>query len=347
MLARRHAKWDGDDDATVFGTAPPGAPFRDVPFVPVRPARWPVTQIGRYGRAIAHAADALRADLVEVHNRPDLALILAERHRAVTLILNNDPRGMRRAQEPSERWELLDRLAGVATSSAYLAGCLLDGIADAPRSPIVLPNCLDAAELPPPAAIRENVVLFAGRVVADKGADGFVAACAEALPHLPGWRVEMIGGDRFGPDNPETPFLRALRPRAAAAGVVMHGYRPHGEVLAAMARAAIVAVPSRWPEPFGLTALEAMACGAALLCSNRGGLAEVAGDVAVAVDPDDPASFAAAIRRLAGDPERRVKLAAGGLARARLFELAQVGPQLTAFRDAAMARFSAGRPRPI
>ena len=36
---------------------------------------------------------------------------------------------------------------------------------------------------------------------------------------LPGWRAEMIGADRFRADSPETPFIRALRPRAAAAGV--------------------------------------------------------------------------------------------------------------------------------
>jgi len=59
----------------------------------------------------------------------------------------------------------------------------------------------------------------------------------------------MIGADRFGPDSPETPFLRALRPAAEKAGVNMLGYRAHAEVLATMRRAAIVVVPSRWAEP--------------------------------------------------------------------------------------------------
>ena len=78
-----------------------------------------------------------------------------------------------------------------------------------------------------------------------------------------------------------------------------------------MARAAIVVVPSRWPEPFGLTALEAMACGAALLCSPRGGLPEAAGDAAQTIDPDDPAAMAAATcRRRCTDPARARRLAA-------------------------------------
>ena len=79
-----------------------------------------------------------------------------------------------------------------------------------------------------------------------------------------------------------------------------------------MARAAIVVVPSRWQEPFGLVALEALASGAALICADRGGLREVAGDAAVYVDPDDPAALAAAIRALAADAARRAALGQAG-----------------------------------
>ena len=80
----------------------------------------------------------------------------------------------------------------------------------------------------------------------------------------------------------------------------MLGYRDHPEVLAAMARAAIVVVPSRWAEPFGLVALEALASGAALICSPRGGLPEVAGDAAVYADPDQPTEIAARYRASGG-----------------------------------------------
>ena len=155
--------------------------------------------------------------------------------------------------------------------------------------------------------------------MADKGADSFVRACAAVLPHLPGWRAEMIGADRFTPDSPNTPFLGALRPEAAAAGITLRGYQPHGEVMAAMNRAAIAVVPSRWEEPFGLAALEALVSGAALLCSRRGGLPEVAGDACLYIDPERPADIAAALSALANDPARRESLARAGWVRARLF----------------------------
>jgi glycosyltransferase involved in cell wall biosynthesis len=334
LLARRHAQHRGVFDATVLGLPPPTPPFADVTFAAVAPRHWWRSRLPRYGAGVAATIRDLAPDLIEVHNSPIVALTLAARCAPlpVTLILNNDPQAMRRAARVGQRTRLLRGLAGVACSSAYLVGRLCEGVGDVPDPPILLPNCLDLAEVPPPSVAREKLILFAGRVVADKGADGFVAACALALPDLPGWRAEMIGGDRFGPDNPETSFLHALRPRAAAAGVAMLGYRPHAEVLAAMARAAIVVVPSRWPEPFGLTALEAMACGAALLCSNRGGLAEVTGEAAVPVDPDATGAFAAAIVAVASDPARQAALGCAGLARAKAFGLGVIGPRLDAWR---------------
>ena len=188
------------------------------------------------------------------------------------------------------------------------------------------------------AMAREDLILFTGRVVADKGADAFVAACAAALPTLPGWRAEMIGADRFSPDSPETPFLRALRPQAVAAGVAMLGYQPHAAAMARLGAAAIAVIPSRWDEPFGLTALEAMAHGAALICSARGGLTEVAGDAALYVDPDEPGALAAAITALAQDGAWRQTLAEAGRRRAQQFDTSTVAAKLLSLRQGFLAR---------
>ena len=329
----------------VLGPAPPTPAFAAPPFRALVPSLWPPAPFARrYATAALAALRADPPDLVEVHNRPDIALFLARRLACpVGLVLHNDPQSMPGARTAAERAALLGRLAGIATVSHFLRGRLLEGLGAAPGRIAVLPNCLDLDALPPPVATREALILFAGRVVADKGADSFVAACAGALPALPGWRAEMIGADRFGPDSPETPFLRALRPRAQAAGVGLRGYRPHPEVLAAMARAAIVAVPSRWPEPFGLTALEAMASGAALVCSDRGGLPEVTGEATLVIDPDDPAAIAAAFVALARDPDRRAALGAAGRARARRFDRAAGRAALSAWREGMLA--AGGRAR--
>ena len=175
-------------------------------------------------------------------------------------------------------------------------------------------------------------------MVPDKAPDAFVAACERALPQLPGWRAEMIGGAGFSAAIPDSQFIRRLRPAAAAAGVAMRGFRPHGEVLEALSRAAIAVVPSRWEEPFGMSALEAMASGAALACSRRGGLDEVAEGACLLFNPDDAGQAAAALLRLARDDALRASISEAGLARARAhFNNADAVVRLDALRDRVLA----------
>lgn len=333
LLARRYVATPGFN-TVIYGGEQDGPIFPRIEFVALKPTIWrPGPTNVRFAISVANALKRDRPALVEVHNRPEIALTIAARlpDIPVTLILNNDPREMRGAQTPAERAAMLRKLALVMTSSAYLRDLVLEGVESPERTPVVLHNCLDLTELPPPPA-RERLILFAGRVVEEKGPDAFVLACAGALPHLPGWRALMIGADRFRRDSPETVFVRSVRLAAERASVAMAGYRDHPEVLEAMGKAAIVVVPSRWPEPFGLVALEAMASGAALVCSPRGGLPEVAGDAAIYADPDNPEEISAAIRRLGRDEALRNQLAAAGRARAKQFDLPVIAARLAALR---------------
>lgn len=328
----------------MIGVHSPHPPYHDAAFHPVRLPRWaPLGVNAAYAAGVRQAVQAVQAALVEVHNQPELAYHLALRLRPrsrVALVLHNDPQGMHGVRTPSGRSVLLEPLAAVATVSQFLRRRFLEGLSERAAAKVsVLPNGIDlgAVPAPPAAAGREPLMLFAGRIVADKGADTFIAAAGRALPVLAGWRAEMIGADRFGPASPETRFLRALRPAAERAGVAMLGYRPHAEVMAAMARAAIVAVPSRWAEPFGLAALEAMASGAALICTSQGALPELAGDAALYVAPDDPAELAEAMVTLATEPARREALARAGLERAQRFDLARTAEAVARWRDAILA----------
>lgn len=72
-------------------------------------------------------------------------------------------------------------------------------------------------------------------------------------------------------------------------------------------------------EGFGLPPLEAMVCGAPVVCSDAASLPEVVGDAALLIDPLSPDDLAAALRRLLDDADLRARLRAAGLARAALF----------------------------
>ncbi len=326
--------------ALVLGGAQAGPTFEDVAFRSVQAPLWlPGGRNARYAAGVARVLRGIRPAMIEVHNRTDVALSLARRFPStpVTLFLLNDPQSMRQAGSPAHRARLLAQIARVVTISDYLRERLLEAVEPPPdRPPVVLPIPIELATLPT-AGPREHLILFAGRVVPEKGVDAFVAACAIALPQLPGWRAQIIGADRFRADSPETRYVRTVRAAAQRAGVRMLGYRDHPDVLMALSRASIAVVPSRWAEPFGLSALEAMACGAALLCSPRGGLPEVAGKAAVFIDPDDPPGMAAAIVALARDPARLAAVAAAGRTQARKFGLQAAASRLAALRREVLA----------
>jgi UDP-glucose:(glucosyl)LPS alpha-1,2-glucosyltransferase len=337
LLARIMARPAGGASATVYGSAVLN-PFTDVPFKPVSLPWRPYGVSRRYAIGAAKAISREKPDLIEVHDRPDLALHLARAFPKipVVLFLHNDPQAMPDARTPRERAFLLARLALVAPVSAYLRDRLLEGV-ETRATVEVFANFVDLAAMPKPAP--QKCILFAGRLSADKGADSFVAACDRALKLLPGWRAEMIGADDPEAGAADDAFVQTLRADAETAHVAILGWRPHGEVLHAMAKASIVVVPSRWQEPFGLIALEAMACGAPLLCAPRGGLAEVMGDAALPINPGDPATIAANIVALALDAPRRMALSKAGLARAAEFSADAALVRLAGLRQRVLAEW--------
>ena len=169
----------------------------------------------------------------------------------------------------------------------------------------VIHNGVDLARFTPrpPRAGLPRVVLGLGRLAPQKGFDLLAAAVAR----VPGLRLELVGEGPMGPE-------------LAAAGALLHGWV--SDVAPLLARADLVAIPSRW-EGFGLVAVEAMAAGVPVLCSEVPGLVEVVGDAALRVPPEDVSALAAALRALVEDEPLRSRLALAGPARAAGFSIAR------------------------
>jgi glycosyltransferase involved in cell wall biosynthesis len=145
---------------------------------------------------------------------------------------------------------------------------------------------------------RDRDVIYLGRLKPFKGPDIVVDALAKlaaAGKHLRGTIVGM------GPQEPE------LKERAAAAGIAGDVDFPgtiHDEALVRLLnRHRIMVVPSRWEEPFGLVALEGLACGCVVIVADSGGLPEVVGPCGPVIPKDDPQALAAELDRLTGDPQ--------------------------------------------
>ena len=121
--------------------------------------------------------------------------------------------------------------------------------------------------------------------------------------------IELVwAGDR-------RPYFAAA---AEAAGVRSLGYVDDADLPGLYAGARAFVLPSRY-EGFGLTCLEAMACGTPVVAADRAALPETCGDAALLVDPDDGAALTRAVRIAATDVAAREAMRAAGLRRAAQF----------------------------
>jgi glycosyltransferase involved in cell wall biosynthesis len=145
--------------------------------------------------------------------------------------------------------------------------------------------------------------VFVGRLDAEKGVRD-VVGLAELVPSL---QVTVAG---HGPLEREV---------AEAAGHLSNldfaGTLPRSEVLALLGRAKVCLMPSRWQEPAGLAALEAMSVGTPVLAYASGGLVEYVTDAGGGrvIEPD-PWALARECEALAGDREAWERLSAAGVA---------------------------------
>jgi mannosyltransferase len=158
-----------------------------------------------------------------------------------------------------------------------------------------------------------------GRVRAQKGSDVFVEAMCRLLPRHPDFTAVMVGAITAE----QTSFANDLRRRIAEAGlqsrIVITGELEIDEVQRWYQRLTIYAFTSR-NEGFGLTLIEAMAVGAALVAS-RAGAAELViedGITGVLTPPGDADALVAALEPLMRDPASATAM--GGRARQRVLE---------------------------
>lgn len=178
--------------------------------------------------------------------------------------------------------------------------------ADVFRPGLALPD--DLADGPP-------YVLFVGVLHPRKGItrlrDAVALLADQGLPH----RLVVIGGAPGDRADPEVLARAATAEIPGARGRLLH--RPGGddaELAAVMANAAAFCLPSLH-EGFGLPALEAMACGAPVVVSDRGALPEVVDDAGLVVAPE-PDAIAAGLTRVLTDDALAADLRARGRERA-------------------------------
>lgn len=164
---------------------------------------------------------------------------------------------------------------------------------------LVIPNAIGTAfdGVRPVASSVQRDFVFCGRLVSDKGVDISMSALALVLKDYPDASLTIVG------DGPERENLEGLSNKLGIADSTRFVGAMRGSALVdELQRHLCLLVPSVWEEPFGIVALEGVACCRTMIVANRGGLPEAAGPCGVIVEPV-AAAFAEAMRDVCAQRE--------------------------------------------
>lgn len=291
-----------------------------------------VPHLSEFGDFLAHAWRSDPPDVVHAHFwMSGLASLLAARDLGGPVVQTFHELGaVRRRHQgaadtsPPERVRL-ERIIG--RSVARIAATCSDEVFELARLGLsrsrmsVVPSGVDSSRFTPDgraaATSAPRRIVSVGRLVPRKG---FTTAIS-ALAGVPDTELVIAGGPDSGrlADDPQARRLSELAERAGVADRVHLLGQVSRNDLPALLRSADLVVCTSWYEPFGIVALEAMACGVAVVAAAVGGLIDtvVDGVTGELVPPRRPEVLATTLRRLLDDEALREAYGVAGADRAR------------------------------
>ncbi|NTW59097.1 MAG: glycosyltransferase family 4 protein [Nitrospirae bacterium] len=155
-------------------------------------------------------------------------------------------------------------------------------------------------------------VLYIGEVSRSKGVDALIRAFTIVKKRINGVEL-LIGGKR----SKDTPWLEVLCREMGPGNIAFLGYIPEDKLRDYYSSATVMVFPSR--SGFGLSTLEAMACGTPVVVGSVFDAPEFVGDGGILVHPDDIKGMATNILRVLTEPEYREMLSKKAIDRAKAF----------------------------
>lgn len=179
--------------------------------------------------------------------------------------------------------------------------------------------------------IRSDFILYTGIYKPRKNHAGLLRAFQRLK--AAGVNAELVIA---GPMNEGESRLKKLAQELGVGGqIIFTGAVNDNELSPLYSAARVYACPSLY-EGFGFTVLEAMACGAPVVCSPETSLPEVASDAALYADPRDPDKFAEALAQVFSDAELRASLIAKGNKNCERFSWKKTAAQTIAVYESAI-----------
>ena len=229
-----------------------------------------------------------------------------QRSRQVTEVI-------RSYQRVRQNLRLVSRGDGFIANSNFVGEKL--AAAGIPRARLNVLNYFTDLRYQPQIAPVPGRILFIGRVAESKGVD----ALLEAVCGLDGgldWSL-VIAGDGY-----DLPRIRQMAAeRGMGEKVRFTGWVSGEEKVRLLHEATVVAVPSRWPEAFGIVGIEAMACARPVVAFDTGGMRDwlTEGITGYLITPGETRALAATLGRLLADRSLAAQMGAAALRQSERF----------------------------
>lgn len=219
------------------------------------------------------------------------------------------------------------RFASVISISRAIADHL-------PVPSAIIPNAYrdDSFKIIDGATREENSLVFLGRLVPDKGAHLLLEALSILKERSLRPSLKIIGS------GPERELLEEqVTAFDLKAQVTFAGTLTGPDLVQQMNTRDIIVIPSLWAEPFGLVALEGIACGCVAVGSSDGGLPDAVGSAGILFPNGDPNALSYALESLMTDATRKGELRAARTAHLKRHTAAAMGLEYAAVLEAAVA----------
>jgi glycosyltransferase involved in cell wall biosynthesis len=166
---------------------------------------------------------------------------------------------------------------------------------------------------------RNKELVFLGRLVSDKGVDILIQSLVNLKQMGLSPRLTIVG------NGPEEPKLHQLVDTLEISEQVEFiGVKVKQELAQLLNSYQIMVVPSRWQEPFGVVALEGIACGCVVVGSEGGGLKEAIGPCGITFPNEDMQALTDALAQLLTHPEEQSQYRAMAQSHLSKYRKAQV-----------------------
>jgi glycosyltransferase involved in cell wall biosynthesis len=269
----------------------------------------------RARKFLSKAAAQTGARILHVHNDPELGIACrkAAPQARIILHMNNDFMSDRPLEVAKAAANAVDWMA--FCSNVMLLNALDRLPEEVASRSFVIPNGTNVPERStlPTHKKDQPEIIFAGRMIQEKGPHILLSAMQEVLSRHPDVRLSLIG-----PLSERTPqeaqFSAQLKRLAEPLGTAVNftGALSHDETQARIRAADIFVCPSLWLEPFGMVNVEAMAAEVTVVAFANGGIPEVVGAAGVLLEDESPQALANTLSDLIENPDRREALGAAG-----------------------------------